>query len=89
MNELGFIEYLKSNFTISLEIRNEYTDKLENIYFYDDYYYYAIATPHSGNGYKYLTRKNCQSTFDRWSNCDEEYFFDNFEQIIKFLERSE
>ena len=88
MNKKDFIEYPKTKYTITLEIKDS-CDSLSNIYFQDNYYYYVIATPHSGNDYKYLTRKNCQSTFDRWSNCDEEYFFDNFEQIIKFLERSE
>ena len=89
MYELEFIEYLKNNFVISFEIRNKNSNKLENIYFHDRHYCYAIATPHSGNNYKYLVRKNDQVTFDRWSNCDEEYYFDNYEQIIDFLEGSE
>lgn len=85
MNEQEFIDYLKNNFTVSFEIRNNNTNELENICFYDNKYCYAIATPHSGNDYRFLVRKNVQITFDRWSNCDKEYYFDNYEQIIDFL----
>ena len=59
--------------------------ELSHIYWsFEDKYYLAVM-PHKGNDFRYMLRINLKTTFDRWSNAEEEYFFDNVEDMISYM----
>lgn len=48
--------------------------------------YYCIVSPHEGNHFSYMLRRNPIITFDGWSAADLEDFYNSAEDLLKALD---
>ena len=71
-------------FTIKDTIK-DLDGKLSHIYAEKGCMYYCVISPHEGNDFSYMLRRNPIITFDRWSSVDLEDFYDDAEGLLEDL----